>query len=141
MDIIPNGSKFPKSACKNKHLYSDFSYIIQCHGGAYMCVCVYTIVYWYNMYTSYTELFMYCAIHTHSLCNKSFTNHTIIYTYTYIYIYYCIYIYIYIYIPLRGCIKGAARGLKRTKVPCDYIIGTIIPRCKAHVMLSAIFLQ
>ena len=30
------------------------------------------------------------------------------------------------YIPLRGCIKVAARGLKRTKVPCDYVMRTIL---------------
>ena len=40
------------------------------------------------------------------------------------------------YIPLRGCIKVAARGLKRTKVPCDYVMRTIlsfmVPRCKGH---------
>ena len=69
VDIIPNSSKFPKSACKNKHLYSDVSYIIQCHGGAYMCVCVCTqlCIGTICIQAIHTELFMYCGIHTHSL--------------------------------------------------------------------------
>ena len=47
------------------------------------------------------------------------------------------------YIPLRGCIKVAARGLIRTKVPCDYVMRLyyllmfdMVPRCKGHGLLT-----
>ena len=77
--IFPTGSKFPKQLrCLHETtnictwlstiIHFQFNYM----GSVYTCVCIHNCV--LVQIILYTELVMYCNIHTHSLCNKPFTN-------------------------------------------------------------------